>query len=63
MDDDLEPEILTYREFINRQTLLAWQRRWRAHEHQPDKESPWAGARQRGKDRYRGEGSAPSAEA
>jgi hypothetical protein len=62
-DDDLEPEILTYREFRNRQTLLAWRRRWRAHELQQNEGSPRAGGRQRRKDPYRGEGSAPSTEA
>lgn len=35
MDDELEPEILSYREFRNRETLLAWQRRRRAFESQP----------------------------
>lgn len=32
MSDELEPEILSYREFKNRQTLLAWQQRRRAFE-------------------------------
>jgi len=30
MSDELEPEILSYREFKNRETLLAWQQRRRA---------------------------------
>jgi len=34
MDEQLEPEILSYREFINRETLLAWERRRRAFESQ-----------------------------
>jgi hypothetical protein len=33
-NDELEPEILSYREFQNRETLLAWQRRRRAIESQ-----------------------------
>lgn len=32
MNEEMEPEILSYREFKNRETLLAWQRRRRAHE-------------------------------
>ena len=32
MDEELDPEILSYREFRNRETLLAWQRRRRALE-------------------------------
>jgi len=32
MSDELEPEILSYREFKNRETLLAWQQRRRAFE-------------------------------
>jgi hypothetical protein len=32
MSDELEPEILSYREFKNRETLLAWQERRRAFE-------------------------------
>lgn len=32
--DDGELEILTYRAFCNRQALLAWRGRWRAHEEQ-----------------------------
>jgi hypothetical protein len=35
MNDELEPEILSYREFRNRETLLAWHRRRRALE------TPW----------------------
>jgi hypothetical protein len=35
MNDELEPEVLSYREFRNRETLLAWQRRWQRHESQP----------------------------
>jgi hypothetical protein len=35
MDNELEPEILSYREFRNRQTLLAWEQRRRAIESQP----------------------------
>jgi hypothetical protein len=34
MDEQLEPEILSYREFRNRETLLAWERRRRAFESQ-----------------------------
>jgi hypothetical protein len=32
MDDELEPEVLSYREFRNRETLRAWQQRRRAIE-------------------------------
>ncbi len=32
MTDELEPEILSYREFRDRETLLAWQQRRRAFE-------------------------------
>ena len=32
MDDELEPEILSYREFRNREMLRAWQQRRRALE-------------------------------
>ena len=32
MSDELEPEILSYREFKNREALLAWERRRRAFE-------------------------------
>jgi len=32
MNDELEPEILSYREFRNRQTLLAWEQRRRTFE-------------------------------
>ena len=35
MDDELEPEILSYREFRNRETLRAWQQRRRAVESPP----------------------------
>ena len=35
MDDELEPEILSYREFINRETLRAWEQRRRAVESPP----------------------------
>jgi hypothetical protein len=42
MSDELEPEILSYREFRNREALLAWQERRRAFE---------ARARRRGSDR------------
>jgi hypothetical protein len=34
MDEELEPEILSYREFRSREALLAWQRRRRAFESQ-----------------------------
>jgi hypothetical protein len=34
MDDDLEVEILSYREFRNRQTLKAWRQRQRIYERQ-----------------------------
>ena len=33
-DEELEPEVLSYREFRNRETLLAWERRRQAHESQ-----------------------------
>ena len=32
MSNEFEPEILSYREFQNRETLLAWQQRRRAFE-------------------------------
>jgi hypothetical protein len=35
MNEELEPEVLSYREFKNRETLLAWERRRRTHESQP----------------------------
>ena len=35
MNEPLEPEILSYREFRKRETLLAWERRRRAIESQP----------------------------
>ena len=35
MDDELEPEVLSYREFRNRETLRAWEERRRAIESQP----------------------------
>jgi hypothetical protein len=35
MDDELEPEVLSYHEFRNRETLLAWERRRRAFEPLP----------------------------
>lgn len=35
MDDELEPEILSYREFRNRETLRAWEQRRRAVESPP----------------------------
>jgi hypothetical protein len=31
-DEELEPEVLSYREFRKREALLAWERRRRAHE-------------------------------
>jgi len=34
MNDELEPEVLSYREFKNRETLLAWEQRRRACEAQ-----------------------------
>jgi hypothetical protein len=34
MNEELEPEVLSYREFKNRETLLAWKQRFRAHESQ-----------------------------
>lgn len=37
MDDELEPEVLSYREFTNRETLRAWQQRRRAIESPPGK--------------------------
>jgi hypothetical protein len=32
MNEETEPEVLSYREFKKRETLLEWQRRRRAHE-------------------------------
>jgi hypothetical protein len=60
-DEDLEPEVLTYEEFKNRQTLLAWRQRWRAHELKQE-ELLWAGAARPTKERYRAEGFVPSAD-
>ena len=37
MNEELEPEVLSYREFRNRQTLLEWERRRRAFESQRGK--------------------------
>jgi hypothetical protein len=37
MDEELEPEVLSYREFRNREALLAWQSRRRAVESQRDR--------------------------
>ena len=37
MDDELEPEILSYREFRNRETLRAWEQRRRAIESRPNR--------------------------
>jgi len=34
MNEEMEPEVLSYREFKKRETLLAWQRRRRAYESQ-----------------------------
>jgi hypothetical protein len=56
MDDELEPEILSYREFRNRETLLAWERRRRAFESQPGRSRDLPGrdadpARRRGESR------------
>jgi hypothetical protein len=31
-DEELEPQVLTYREFQRRRTLLAWHERRRAHD-------------------------------
>jgi hypothetical protein len=59
-DNELEPEVLTYQEFINRQTLLAWQRRLRAYERQ---QNPWEGRRERSTNRHRAEERAPAAKA
>jgi hypothetical protein len=39
MNEQLEPEILSYREFRKRETLLAWERRRRAVESQPVRSS------------------------
>jgi hypothetical protein len=38
MDNEPEPEILSYREFRNRQALRAWEQRRRAIESQPGRE-------------------------
>jgi hypothetical protein len=35
MNEQSEPEILSYREFRKRETLIAWERRRRAAESQP----------------------------
>jgi hypothetical protein len=56
MDDELEPEILSYREFRNRETLRAWQQRRRAFESPPGKSTDLPRrdgepARQRGESR------------
>jgi hypothetical protein len=63
-DNELEPEVLTYQEFINRQTLLAWQRRLRAYERQ---QNPWEGRRERSTNRstnrHSAEERAPAAKA
>jgi len=43
MNEELEPEVLSYREFKNRETLLAWERRRRAHESQAGERSEQSG--------------------
>jgi hypothetical protein len=45
MNEDAEPEILTYRAYRERETLLEWRRRQRAYEqsrlsHEPEWGSP-----------------------
>jgi hypothetical protein len=37
MNEELEPEVLSYREFRNRETLRAWELRRRAIESQPER--------------------------
>jgi hypothetical protein len=59
-DEELEPEILTYQEFRNRQTLLAWQRRWLAYERQ---QNPREGGSERRTNRYSAERYASSGSA
>jgi hypothetical protein len=39
MNEELEPEVLSYREFRNREALLAWERRRRAYELQAGERS------------------------
>ena len=39
MNEELESEILSYRAFKNRETLLAWQRRRQAYESQAGRRS------------------------
>jgi len=55
MNEQWEPEILSYREFKNRETLLAWERRRRALESQPGSERLMVGAhvqKQNDRDRH-----------
>jgi len=55
MDDELEPEILSYREFRNRETLRAWQQRRRALESPPGRSSDLLMRRDGDPPRRRGE--------
>jgi hypothetical protein len=59
-ENELEPEVLTYREFTKRQTLLAWRRRLRAHELNQDEEKTWVDAPARAQDPDRDTESAPA---
>jgi len=38
MSTEEEPEVMTYRAFKNKETLLAWQQRWRQHQDGPQLE-------------------------
>ncbi len=40
MNEELEPEVLSYREFKKRETLLAWERRRRASESTRYRDAP-----------------------
>ena len=57
MNDELEPEVLSYREFKNRETLRAWEQRRRAIESQPGR---WREALSSDGDPARGNIAAPS---
>jgi hypothetical protein len=39
MNEEMEPEVLSYQEFKKRETLLAWQRRRRSYESRAGEES------------------------
>jgi hypothetical protein len=44
-DEELEPEVLSYREFRKRETLLAWERRRQAYESLSSRRSDQHGSR------------------